>query len=161
MELSDAIKEAYEFAPADITYFDTLTITHSSFLAPIMVVNSRKSLLTQQGTYLPVGFNLSLPETNAGVQGELKITINFLPSEAQTKIQNAALTRSPVKVKYRQYIREGSSAGPDAEIPVSMNIISIQQTTLGIESSARFPDMDTAVFPRDVMTVQDCPGAMT
>lgn len=156
MDLSDAIKEAYEHAPADVAFYDTLQIDHQSFIEPILVVRSHRTLSTNQGDYLPVMFDFALPETEGGVRGEMTITVNCLPKEAMVKIREAACTRQKIEVTYRQYL-EGN-LDPDAELPVSLQISSIKETHTGIEAKALLPDLEGAYFPRRVMTVAALPG---
>jgi hypothetical protein len=159
MDLSDAIKEAYECAPSDVTYYDTLEIDHASFTTPIRVVRSYRALSTNQGEYLPVMFDFSLPETEGGVRGEMKITLSGVPKEARVKIREAATSRNPVSVMWRQYIAEDSD--PDAELPVALQVSSIKETATGVEASAMFPDLVGAPFPRRMMTVKELPGCAT
>ena len=156
VDLSDAIVEAYEHAPADVTYFDTLEITHQSFLETIKVVQSGAKLTTNQGEFLPVNFSFALPETEGSVRGEMTIKVNFLPKEARVKIREAALTRYKISVIYRQYI--GSSLDPDAELPNPLQVSTVKETPTGIEVNAMFPDLIGAYFPRRLMTVSELPG---
>lgn len=155
-DLSDAIKEAYEHAPADVAFYDTLQIDHQSFLTPIRVVRSHRSLSTNQGDFLPVMFDFSLPETEGGVRGEMTITVSCLPKDAMVKIREASCTRYKIEVTYRQYL-EGN-ADPDAELPVPLQISSIKETHTGIEAKAMLPDLEGAYFPRRLMTVAALPG---
>lgn len=159
MDLSSAIKEAYEYAQPDVTYYDTLTINHADFLEPIMVVRSHAQLETNQGTYQPVAFDLTLPETTGCVRGEMTITVNYLPKDARLKIREAAASRSAIGITYRQYIN--SNADPDAELPVALQVSSITETPVGIQVQALFPDLVGAYFPRRLMNVLELPGAIT
>lgn len=157
--LNDAIKEAYEYAPQDITYWDTLEIDHQSFIAPIRVVKAFKTLTTLQGDFIPVNFGFALPETEPNVRGEMIITLNNVPMEARTKIREAAMSRYKVTIIYRQYIAE--NANPDVELPVALQVRSIKETPNGLEARATFPDLVSARFPRRIMTVEELPGART
>lgn len=165
--LNNAIKEAYERAPGDVTYYDTLEINHADFTTPIYVVRSFEginALLVADGEpvdFTPVMFDFSLPETEGGVRGEMTIAINGIPMEARTKIREGASSTDPVTVKYRQYIRTQGETGdwlPDAELPVSLNVVSVKETQLGLEASVMFPDLVGAYFPRRIMTGTAFPG---
>lgn len=155
--LNDAIKEAYEYAPGDITYFDTLEIDHQSFTHSIKVVRDFKTLTTLQGDFLPVMFDFSLPETGASVQGEMVVTLNNIPHDVRLKIREASISRYKITVTYRQYIAE--NANPDVELPVALQVRSIKETPNGLESRVVFPDLVSARFPSRIMTVEDLPGA--
>lgn len=155
MNLTDAIKEAYIFAPA-VTYYDTLEFNCEVFNSPILVVNSHAPTTRNEGTFLPVIFDIRLPETAGSIRGEMVITINGLPYEIRTAIRNSVSTRSPVTIVYRQYINNTMS--PSATLPVPMSISSIQETHIGIEITALMPDLMGAYFPRKLMTTKNLPG---
>ena len=154
--LNDAIKEAYEYAPGDITYYDTLEIDHQSFVESIKVVKDFKTLTTLQGDFLPVMFDFALPEIEAGTRGEMVVTLRNIPHESRLKIREASTSRDKITVVYRQYIAE--NANPDVELPVALQVRSIKETTNGLEARTTFPDLVSARFPRRIMTVESLPG---
>ncbi len=157
MDMSDAIKEAYAHAPQEVTYYDTLEIMHASFTESIKVVVSDAPLTTPQGEYLACpNLSVTLPETEGGVRGQLEITIPFLPRDAQVAIKEAAHSRTPVTIKYRQYL--GENIAPDAELPVPLQVESITQTHHQVTAIAMFPDLNNASFPRRLMTALNLPG---
>lgn len=156
MDLSDAIKEAYEYAPPDVTYYDTLEIASDGFTDSIRVVRSHESLETPQGEFLPCWFDFSLPETEGAVRGQMKITVNFLPKSAQQQLIAASRAPYPVTVKYRQYL--GADRNPDAELPLPLTLTGIEQTPSGVTGTALFSDLQNALFPRRLMTTTELPG---
>lgn len=167
MDLTDAIKEAYDVAPPDVTYYDTLQIDHADFVTPILVVNGYRSITRYiddedpptEGTFLPVLFGFRLPETAGAVRGEMLITIQGVPRSVRAAIRNAASTRTPVTVTYRQYLDDTMAA--DAEYPVPLTISRINETHIGIEATALAPDLTGAYFPRKLMTTKVLPGLRT
>jgi hypothetical protein len=156
--LNDAIKEAYEYAPQDITYWDTLEIDHSSFLAPIRIVNSCKELNSLQGIYTPVLFNFTLPEISSGVIGELSININGIPIAIRKIIRGLASSRYTATILYRQYIAE--NANPDAEYSLPFQVVTVSENDIGVEIKAILSGVFTAQFPRRLMTVASLPGTI-
>lgn len=156
--MTDAIKEAYANAPADITYYDTLEIMHASFSESIKIVKSGKSLSTPQGNFIAVNFDFTIPETKGSVVGEMKISIGLLPKVAQVAIRDASMTTTPITVKYRQYL--GANMEPDAELPVALEIRQVEQTYSGVVATALFPDLHGHVFPRRLMTTSVLPGGL-
>lgn len=157
--LNDAVKEAYEYAPQDITYWDTFEIDHDSFSTPIFIVNDFKELITAQGTFIPVPFEFSLPESNSGVRGELSIKIKGIPVNERLKIRSVASSRYKLTLHYRQYLTEGVASNPDAEYPVLLQCVSISETDVGIEIKAGLSGLTNTNFPRRIMSIQDLPGA--
>jgi hypothetical protein len=103
VSLNNAVKEAYEYAEGSITYWDTLELNHTSFAAPIRIVNSFKNLTTNQGTFQPVQFKAALPETSTGVRGEMSIQLQALPLSIRKEIRVIATSRTPMTIIYRQY----------------------------------------------------------
>ena len=156
--LTDAIKEAYEFAPQDITYWDTLEFDHQSFAETIKIVNSHKELVTNQGTFIPVLFECVLPEKNAGVRGEMIIRIKGIPLAERKKIREITSSRYKMTICYRQYIAENDN--PDSEYPILLQAVAVSENDTGIEIKASLSGLLGSRFPRRIMTVQDIPGAM-
>lgn len=159
MDLSDAIKEAYEYAPTDQIYYDTLEIDHTEFAQPLRIVNSYTELTTNDGTFVPVQFSCKLPETAGSTRGQMIITVNGLPNSLRAAIRNSTSSTSPATIKYRQYLDGELDA--DAELPVTLSVASIQETFNGIEITALFPDLIGAYFPRYLMTTTNLPGLRT
>lgn len=150
MDLTDAIKEAYEYAPGDVVYYDTLEIDHTSFTESLKVVRGYREMTFDEGTFIPVMFTFSLPETAGSVRGQMQITIHGISRAVRAAIRYAASTTSPISVTYRQYINTTTS--PDAELPVPLQVVSIRETFAGIEATAMLPDLVNALFPRRLMT---------
>ena len=151
MNLTDAIKEAYEHAPANLTYYDTLEIACAEMGDAIRVVVSHQELTTNDGTFLPVPtIDFSLPETAGSVRGQMTIRVPGVPLVVREKVRLAALARSPITVKYRQYLEGEMEA--DAELPALLSVTDIRETWAGIEITAMLPDLVGAYFPRRLMT---------
>ena len=160
MDMSDAIKEAYAHAPADVTYYDTLEISHDSFTDNIRVVISDTPLSTPQGEFIACpNVQVRLPEIDGCVQGQLEITIGMLPKKAQIALKDASTTTSPISIKYRQYIAE--DVDPDAELPVPLQVDTIKQTHIQAIITAAYPDLVNARFPRRLMTTTVLPGGVS
>lgn len=157
LTMSDAIKEAYAHAPADVTYYDTLEVEHVTFTDSIKVVVSDAPLTTNQGTFIACpNVSLELPDLEGGVTGEMRITVNFLPKEAQEAIKDASKTTYPITLKYRQYVEANSD--PEAELPISLDVTTIEQTPISVTAAATFPDLNNQPFPKRLMTTTILPG---
>ena len=156
--LTDAIKEAYEFAPQNITYWDTLEFDHQSFVETIKIVNGYKELVTLQGTFIPVLFESALPETNSGVRGEMTIKIKGVPLAERKAIREITSSRHKMTICYRQYIAE--NANPDSEYPILLQAVAISENDAGIEIKASLSGLLSAKFPRRLMNAQELPGAI-
>ena len=155
-EMSDAIKEAYEYASGDVTFWDTLEINHQSFLESIKVVRAPRALQTSQGEFLPCHFDFALPSTEPSVRGSMIVTVQGLPREARVRVREAGSTRYKIEMVYRQYIAENSN--PDVELPLPLSVTSIKESINRIEIAAMFPDLINMRFPKRIMTVAELPG---
>ena len=157
--LTDAIKEAYEYAPGDITYWDTLEFNHNSFAEPIRIVNSDKALDTNQGVFEPVHFDTALPEESSGVKGEMSISIQAIPYAIRKDIRGIASSRVKMTITYRQYIVEAGD--PDATVPIDLQTVGVTENEVGIEIRACLSGLMAAKFPRRIMLTQDILGGIT
>jgi len=180
MDLNNAIKEAYELAPASIIYFDTLEILHDDLPADtnapynhsIKVVRSYRSITTNDGTFSPVMFDFALPETEGSVRGEMVITLVGIPLAARTSIRTitSAYTKFAT-IKYRQYFKntatwtnpevDPTSWDASASLDQELYVTQIKETREGMEAHACFPDLIGKFFPRRLMTVTTFPGLRT
>ena len=156
--LNDAIKEAYEYAPGDITYYDTLKFHHSSFISDILIVRSYKEFKTKQGTFIPVHFEFSLPESTSNVTGELQITLFAVSIEERLKIRKVVGSRDVMEITYCQYIEENTD--PDLDFALPMQTTSIVENDIKIEIKAVLSDLNTMTFPKKIMTTQLLPGTL-
>lgn len=159
MDLTDAIKEAYEYAPADTVYYETFQIDNDNLAASILLVNSYKSISRTAGTFLPCRFEAKLPDITGGSRGELTINLIGVTKEVRAAIRNANAYHDPFTLTYRLYINDSNT--PDATLPVSLTIASISELFNGIQIQALMPDLVGAYFPRKLMTTKALPGLRT
>jgi len=156
--LNDAIKEAYEYAPNDITYYDTLEFNHDDFIEPIRIINGYRPFTTSQGEFIPVLFEFSLPEVTSNVQGELTVKIGAIPLRYRLRIRSTIESQTKMTLTYRQYIIENTD--PDVTYPIPLQIKTIIEKDIGLEIKAILSGLSTAIFPRRIMSVQELPGAI-
>lgn len=158
IDLSTAMEEAYTYAGEGVTYYDTLEFASSGADDKVMVVYSDENLTTPQGEFIPCKFDCTLPETEGKVRGQMQISVDFLPREAQAWLRQASQARGHITVKWRQYL--GANIEPDAEYPIPLEIVSVEQTPTGVTATALFPDLVNMPFPRRLMTTKELPGGI-
>lgn len=158
VDMNEAIREAYENAPQDVVYYDTLEIMHTSLEDSIRIVKSWQPLETLQGTFLPLHFDFTLPETEGCVRGEMTITLSLISRDLRELIRSAIGLSTKIEIKYRQYLAPGTD--PDAELPVNLQVSGIQETSSAISIRAMFPDLIGLQFPRRIMMAAGLPGAV-
>ncbi|SDE20747.1 DUF1833 family protein [Desulfuromonas thiophila] len=157
MDMTEAIKEAYAYADPAVTLYETFEISHSTWLNNILLVDADRALSTPQGDFRPATIKASLPETDSSVRGQMKLTINCLPKAHRDALFAAAQETDPVYVKYRQYT--GPGVAPDAELPVSLSVASIEfQGDFETVVTCLYPDLVNIPFCRRIMTTGILPG---
>lgn len=164
MDMTALIEEAYERAPANVIYYDTLEISDNVVgHDPILIVRSMRRITTNQGTFQPVMFDFALPGTEGGVSAEMTATIEGVTSEARQYIRAAAMSTTPVSVHYRQYIstdpnNDPADWDPDVDVTTPIQVKEIKETMNGIEAMASFPDLVNKPFGRLLMSAILFPG---
>lgn len=158
IDLSTAMEEAYAYADGGETFYDTLEFESAGSTDKVLVVNSSAELPTPQGTYLACAFDCRLPETESAVRGQLQVSVDFLPRDAQVWLRQASQARKRLTVKWRQYLAPNQA--PDAEYPIPLEIVSVEQTPAGVTATALFPDLVNMPFPRRLMTTKELPGGI-
>ncbi|MCA1944963.1 MAG: DUF1833 domain-containing protein [Desulfovibrio sp.] len=158
MEYSAAMREAYANAtPA--TYYATLEFSCADLTESIRVVDSDRELVTADaGTFVPVHFEVYLPETEGGVRGELKIDVTCLPREAIEALRDISGATAPIYIQYREYLAPNQAAS--AWLPTQPQVSEIVRTFTGVTITARLPDLVGAKGPRRMMTAATLPGAV-
>ena len=158
INMTDAMAEAYAYADPSVTFYDTLEFYSELDGSYVRVVCSDEQLVTPDGTFEACYFSFTLPETQGSTRGQMQITVDFLPRDAQIWIRNATQSRSSITVKWRQYL--GPNIPADAEYPVPLNITTISQNPTGVTATALFPDLVNLPFPRLIMTTTELPGGI-
>ena len=174
MDMNEAVQEAYAYADPDVTIYETFELAHSSWAeydsdsdsdydSSIRLVNSSRTLLTADGTFMPVTFDASMPETESSVRGQLKLAISFLPKKYRDVIWDAsqAPETDPIYLYYRQYTGAGAAEEAAAELPVPLVVNSVEFDDGQTIVNALYPDLVNIPFGRRIMTATNLPGART
>lgn len=166
--LSEAIKEAYAAAPADVVIYHTLEIRHSSFASPIRVVRDLVDLdatlettapedASTEVTFTAYQFDLVPPEVGAGGTPQLLIEIDNVSREILANIELAMASTSLLSVIYRAYTSDDLSA-PANDPPLTLTIFQINANPMRIRAVAGFSDIVNKRFPSETYTAETFPG---
>ena len=168
MDMNEAIQEAYAYADPDVTIYETFELAHSSWedsdgSNSILLINSDRQLLTADGTFMPVTFEATLPETESSVRGQLKVAISFLPKAYRDLLWEISQTpeTDSLYLYYRQYVGEGAAEEAAAELPVPLVVNTMEFTDEQTLINALYPDLVNIPFGRRIMSVTELPGART
>lgn len=166
--LSQAIKEAYAAAPADVVTLHTLEFRHAAFSAPIRVVRDHEDHTCTLEAGAPVdgglavrfvafAFDLTPPEVTDGAAPELVITIDNVSMEIEDNIRAALQTTDKVEVTYRPYLSTDLSA-PQMNPPLTLTLTQISADNYTVTARARLGDYVNRKFPSEEYTAVRFPG---
>lgn len=160
--LSQAIKEAYASAPADVVTYDTIELSHPAFTQPIYVVNDWADLTATLETGAPVtfirfAFRLVRPEVTPTGVPQLTLEIDNVSRDILVNVQAAMASTDKVTLRYRQYLSTDLS-GPQNDPPLEMTITSIRADVFKVTATAGFGDVNNKRFPNREYTAEEWPG---
>ena len=166
--LTQALKEAYAAAPANVIVFHTIEIDHPAFSTPIRVVRDTADLVaTLEATapYNPstavtfVGFRFDIvpPEVGATAVPQCVIEIDNVDRSILAQIEAAMGSTSLITCIYRQFLSTDLSA-PQNNPPLSLTIFTISATVFRIRATAGFDNLQNLKFPGITYTSEVFPG---
>ena len=151
MALSEELKELYASSGPDVI-LDTLEFTHSTFDAPIYIVNDWNDLNATLETGVAVtfqkyAFRFTPPNRDQKGSERLTLTIDNVSREFTEKLEGIMNgTRDPLLVTYRVYISSDLS-GPQNDPPTTLNLINVVATNRNITGTATNKDLINTGFP--------------
>lgn len=169
--LSQAIKEAYASAPANVVIFHTLELRHPAFTTPIRVVRDYEDLTatledtapadpSTEVTFIRFAFDFTRPEISANGVPQMSIEIDNVDRSIVANIEAALITTDLVQATYREYISTDLSA-PQNDPPIHMTIMSITADVFRVKAVAGFPDLVNRRFPSTEYDSETFPGLLT
>lgn len=167
--LSDALREAYASAPADIVIHDTLELWHPAFSAPIRVVRDvvdldariEASAVRDAGvvvTFRAYAFDVVPPDVVSENLPQVTIEIDNVGSEILAQIDAAILAGDPIEVIHRRYLSDTLDDGPENDPPLHMVLIQVSATLLRLRAVAGFSTLMDRKFPRLDYDLETFPG---
>lgn len=166
--LSQAIKEAYASAPANVVIYHTLELRHPAFTAPIRVVRDYEDLTATLESSAPVNpgelvtfvrfaFDFSKPEMSATGVPQMSIEIDNVDRSIVANIEAALATTDLVEATYREYISTDLAA-PQNDPPIHMTLMSITADVFRVKAVAGFPELMNRRFPSTEYDAETFPG---
>ena len=166
--LSQALREAYASAPANIVIYHTLELRHPAFSTPIRVVRDyvdlaarlESSATVDAGalvTFTRFAFDFTKPEVSSVGVPQITITMDNVDRAIVANIEAALTTTDLVQVTYREYISSDLS-GPQNNPPISMTIMSVTADVFKVTAVAGFPNLMNRRFPSQEYSTEVFPG---
>lgn len=149
--LLEAIKEAFALAPATQTIIHTLQVRQTGVQPSIYIAQSRTGIvaLDENGieqTFLPVGFQFSLPPSSEEGFKSLDITIDNVDRKASDFVNTAKGSRQPVEMLYRPYLSDDLSR-PQMIPPLILYLKDVEITEYQVKGKATFMDLVNKKYP--------------
>lgn len=155
--LSQAIKEAYASAPANVVIYHTMELWHPAFTTPIRVVRDYADLTatlestaprnaSEAVTFIAFNFDFTKPEVSAAGIPQITITMDNVDRSIVANIEAALGSTELVSVIYREFISTDLSS-PQNNPPLSMTIMSVTADVFKVTAVAGFPNLMNKRFP--------------
>lgn len=155
--LTQAIKEAYASAPANVIIYHTLELWHPAFNAPIRVVRDYADLTatlestaprnpSTSVTFVAFNFEFTKPEISATGLPEVTLTLDNVDRAIVANVEAALTTTDLVTVIYREFISTDLTA-PQNNPPLSLTITSVTADLYKVTAVASFPNLMNKRFP--------------
>lgn len=155
--LSQAIKEAYASAPANVVIYHTMELWHPAFTTPIRVVRDYADLTatlestaprnaSEDVTFIAFNFDFTKPEVSAAGIPQITITMDNVDRSIVANIEAALGSTELVSVIYREFISTDLSS-PQNNPPLSMTIMSVMADVFKVTAVAGFPNLMNKRFP--------------
>lgn len=151
MAISEELKELYASSGTEVI-LHTLEFTHSTFSAPIYIVNDWNDLDATLETGVAVTFNryafrFTPPSRDGKGSERLTLTVDNVNREFTEKLEGVMNgTRDPLKITYRIFISSDLS-GPQNDPPTTLNLLNVKATNRNITGTATGVDLLNRGFP--------------
>lgn len=160
--LSQALREAYAAAPADVVIYHTLELDHAAFPEPIYVVNDFADLNAQLEDSTPVtfvrfAFRIVRPEVSPTGVPQVTVEIDNVSREILAHVQLAMQSPELITMTYRQYLSTDLT-GPQNDPPLRMTLTNIKADVFKVTATAGFGDLNNKRFPPQEYTAERFPG---
>lgn len=172
--LSQALREAYAAAPADVVILHTLELRHSSFVdddglpTAIRVVRDNVDLTCrleagaplnagEMVTFIAMGFDLELPPVDTAPVPEISITLDNVSREIVRHLDGAAESQEVIEVTYRPYLSTDLE-GPQMEPPITLVLTEVSADVFRVTGRARMLDIGNKAFPAETYSATTFPG---
>ena len=162
--LSQAIKEAYASAPADVVIYHTLAIEHPAFSQPIYVVRDFADLTAhletgEEVTFVRFAFDLKKPELSPEGVPQCQVEIDNVSREILANVQLAVSSTEKITMTYREYLSTDLS-GPQNDPPMQLTVSSIKANVYRVTATAGYGDLNNKRFGVDY-TDERFPGLVS
>ncbi len=166
--LSDAIREAYAFAPAGVIHYDTLEFRHPAFSTPIRVVRDNRALTARleadapqdagvEVTFVGYAFDFVRPEVGPDGVPQFTIEIDNVSRDIAAHIELALASRQLIEVTYRAYLSTDLD-GPSNDPPLTLTLQRITATPFRVSAVASYVNVANKRFPGQDYDAERFPG---
>lgn len=172
--LSQAIKEAYATAPANVVTLNTLELRHPAFVdefdqqtALRVVLNNENITARLEGDaplnpgedvlFVAMNFSFTLPEIDDSGTAQIRVQIDNVSREIGDNIEKTILYPDSIAITYRPYLSDDLTQ-PQMDPPLTMEVSDIDLDVFKVTLTAGFADIVNRRFPAELYTAERFPG---
>ena len=168
ISLSEAIREAYASAPAQVIYH-TLELRHASLTTPIRLVLGNDNIDAKLEADAPANpgetvtftryfFRFTRPDVSPDGVPTLKLEIENIDRIITAALIDVSQSETPLKATYREFLDSGLTVGPENDPPIHMDVFDATADLLVVTATAGFPNFMNRKFPTMEYNAQTWPG---
>lgn len=160
--LTDALKEAYALAPANVVVIHTLEIRQIGVQATIHMSQTYAGITatdeeSNTNFYMPAGFQFSLPPSNDEGFQTLNVAIDNIDRRVTQFCELAKTSPVPIEIIYRPYLNTDLTQ-PHMNPPIVLYLKDVQIVDNQVTGRATFADITNKKFPSEVYARSVFPG---
>ena len=145
VNFTEAYKEALALAPTNVSYYETMTFSHSAFPSDFRIVRAEKVMTLDGDEYLPAQFACTLPEVTAGSNGTLEVSLADVSQEITRLMDVVAKSSEKIAVDYKVFT--SSEATAQAYLSAALEVKTISQSGRILTASVGYPDAVNKKIP--------------
>lgn len=168
MSVSPELQRIYASAPVDITYIETLTVSHSLFTQTYYLTNDVhewhfRTVVGDDNSardFIPMPFEIKLPKQNSGGLQELDIVLCNVGLELLRELDFAIVNpREAISAQYQVYLNRPLS-DPQMLPPLQLFINEVSLDESVVTATATRFDVLNKTFPTELYNTEMFPGLL-
>lgn len=151
--LTEALKEAYAVAPANVSHINTIEVRHARMSEPLYLVQGyfHREMTLETGQtviFTACAFDFRLPATDESGLQEMEITIDNIDNRVSDFCEQAMEFPTPVEIFYRPYLSTDLST-PQMDPPLRLFLLDVKVSEAQVSGRCAPVDFLNLKFPTE------------
>lgn len=160
--LSAAMAQAYNMAPAAVVIVNTLEISHPAVMEPIRIAQAHENIMLTLETgenvlFEAMPFKFSPPTVGENGIQEMSLAIDNVDLRVSDFCEIASLFPKPVEVRYRPYLKNDPTT-PQMVPPLLLYLKDVTYQGGQVTARATMGDLVNRKFPSELYTRERFPS---